>query len=490
MKISPDEMRMLQALSTRLGEWPLLLKLVNGVLRGRVRTGQTLSDALISIYSVLDRRGLTAFDAKNPSTRNDAVEESINAGLKLLSKGDYKLYVKLTVFPANIDIPLETLQKLWRTTGELDELETEDLCRNFYGLSLLSMYDLATRSIRLHDVMRSYLLQNLGTEELTELHQRLLDAYECKRWAELPHNEPYMWDHLAEHLIGAGRIESLIATVKDLRYLATKTFVRGVQAADADLKAAERLTPDDSLLRLLKRNFANLSHLLNRAKTFNNIVTVLYSRLSSVRELANICQALQPELPRPFLVPSHPLPDRLSSRTLQRYTDGVNSCAVSSSGEWVVSASADGTLEVWEVQAKEVRKTLQGHTSSVNGCAVSPSGEWVVSASADGTLKVWDVQTGEAHKTLQGHTGSVNGCAVSPSGEWIVSASDDKTLKVWDVQTGEKRLILRSHTSWVRGCAVSPSEEWIVSASADGTLKVWDVQTERYTRLCEGIRVQ
>ena len=40
----------------------------------------------------------------------------------------------------------------------------------------------------------------------------------------------------------------------------------------------------------------------------------------------------------------------------------------------------------------------------VTSCAVSPAGTWLVSASADRTLKVWDASTGHVHRTLQGHT--------------------------------------------------------------------------------------
>jgi WD domain, G-beta repeat len=87
-------------------------------------------------------------------------------------------------------------------------------------------------------------------------------------------------------------------------------------------------------------------------------------------------------------------------------------------------------------------RTLTGHTGSVSGCAVSPDGTWLVSASADRTLKIWDVATGTEPATLAGHTGVVNGCAVSPDGSWIVSASWDRTVKIWDAATGAERAVL------------------------------------------------
>ena len=49
--------------------------------------------------------------------------------------------------------------------------------------------------------------------------------------------------------------------------------------------------------------------------------------------------------------------------------------------------------------------TLTGHTDAVKACAVSPDGTWIVSASMDRTLKIWDAASGTERATLTGHTG-------------------------------------------------------------------------------------
>ena len=180
-------------------------------------------------------------------------------------------------------------------------------------------------------------------------------------------------------------------------------------------------------------------------------------------------------------------------------------CAVSPDGTWIVSASMDQTLKIWDAATRKKRAVLLGHTDSVIACAVSPDGGWIVSASGgrsrarpltkegggpghlliggpatlpppgqDHTLKIWDAATGTERATLSGHTDLVYGCAVSPDGAWIVSASWDRTLRVWDVATGAQRGSLIGHTDPVVACAVSPDGAWIVSASWDRTLKIWD----------------
>ena len=487
--LTATEQQALRALVARLGEWALLLKLAKGVLRDRVGRGEALANVLVYLNKALDRRGLTAFDAANARARNAAVSATLRVSFELLREDQYARYQELAVFPEDIVIPLATLEKLWGATGGLDDIETEDLCQTLYRHSLLLTYDLATRTIRLHNVIHSYLQKEAG-DMLPELHVRLLEAYDLTRWADLPGNEPYLWDHLAYHLVAAGRLAELVATVKDLRYLALKAFVRTAYAAEADLAFAEQRVPSDVPLHLLKRNFANMGHLLNRCHTFNDLATVLYSRLMHLKELSDLCQAFEQDIPRPFLASWHPLPDLPEDpaliRTLSGHTAWVNGCAISPAGDFIVSASSDGTLKVWDTRTGEEHLTLRGHSSKVYGCAISPAGDFIVSTSADQTLKVWDTRTGEERRTLRGHTDAVWGCAISPAGNSIVSASSDGTLKVWDAHTGEERRTLRGHTDAVWGCAISPAGDAIVSASSDGTLKVWDVHTGEELRTLRG----
>ena len=93
------------------------------------------------------------------------------------------------MFPEDTDIPLETLRHYWQGTGRLAAWEVDDLCMHLHDLSLLLTCDLSANTIRLHDVMRSYLVQHVG-QNLSPLHARFLDVSKqtlgLTRWADLP----------------------------------------------------------------------------------------------------------------------------------------------------------------------------------------------------------------------------------------------------------------------------------------------------------------
>jgi WD40 repeat protein len=468
------------ALVRRLGAWPLLLKLANGALRERVNAGENLRDAFAYVNRALDRRGLVAFDARDAAAREQAVANTIGVSIDLLTTGDRARYVELAVFPEDTNIPLATVARLWAGTAELDEFDAEELLSRLNRLSLLLQLDLTTRQLRMHDVMRQYLVRQCGTK-LPSLHAVLLDALRPRSgtWADLLEH-PYAWDNLAYHLRAASRGDELVETVKDLRYLAAKAHVRGSILAENDIAAAQKHAGDDAILRLLRRGFAQARHILNACGDLEETQATLYSRLQHVSNLAALTETLAAVLKPPHVTPWHRLPDAPHPallRTLAGHSASVNGCAVSPDGTLIASASADGTVKVWDVAAGNERLTLVGHAQAVENCAFSPDGTLIASASADRTIKLWDSQSGAERITLSGHTDRIQACAFHPDGASIVSASADHTLKIWDVSTGKVRLTLVGHAASVESCAFSPDGASIVSASWDRSVKVWDART-------------
>jgi hypothetical protein len=119
-----------------------------------------------------------------------------------LAGEDVGRFEQLAIFPEDKDIPLQVLEKLWGSGS----FATKKLCGQLHDLSLLLRFDRQAGTIRLHDVIRTYLLKK-GESHLAAWHRRLLDA--CRptngRWPDLPRAESYLWNHLIHHLLGAGQ---------------------------------------------------------------------------------------------------------------------------------------------------------------------------------------------------------------------------------------------------------------------------------------------
>ena len=127
-----------------------------------------------------------------------------------------------------------------------------------------------------------------------------------------------------------------------------------------------------------------------------------------------------------------------------------------------------------------------GHGANISALAFSPDGQYLVSASEDATLKLWNPETGAEIRTLGGHSNLVTALALNADGTQIASASLDHTLRVWNAATGESVAVIRGPQPAVYLLKITPDSHSLITAEtvATGTiLRVWDIKTGKQTRL-------
>jgi len=475
----------LQRLAADLGEWPLLLKLVNSALREHVSLGLDINQALAYVNEDLIELGLTAFDAEDPQERDQAATATLGLSLKHLNEDERARFGELAIFPEDVDIPLSALKKLWGMTGGLKPVHIRRLSQKLYQrLSLLQTYDAANQTIRLHDVVRKYLILEKGAK-LPSIHEQFLDSYGFERWIDLPANESYLWAHLAYHLVEAGEEEELRRLLLDFDWLQAKLEAIDVNSLIADYD----YLPGDQQLRLVQSAIRLSAYVLARDKT--QLAGQLLGRMQSFWE-SGIQSMLEQARERKSGLWLCPLTASLTPpggpliRTLEGHAGRVRAVAVTPDGRHAISGSRDRTIKVWDVESGEELLTLTGHTSLVEAVAVTQDGKHVISGSDDNTLKVWDIETGEELLALEGHTDTVKAVAVTPDGRHAISGSRDRTIKVWDIESGGELLTLTGHTSSVSGVAVTPDGKHVISGSYDSTLKVWDIKSGEELQRLEG----
>ena len=163
-----------------------------------------------------------------------------------------------------------------------------------------------------------------------------------------------------------------------------------------------------------------------------------------------------------------------SSKTLIGHTGEVVSSLFSSDGRYIVSASWDKTVAIWDSFSGELLQRLKGHSDDVLFAVFSPNGKQVASASRDKTIRIWDFETGKCIHVYSGHQGSVICVNYSSDGKFLVSSSNDKTIRLWDNLTGV--CIKEINTSPNHAVLVTIDRTgWrIISSMNNYETKVWD----------------
>lgn len=179
------------------------------------------------------------------------------------------------------------------------------------------------------------------------------------------------------------------------------------------------------------------------------------------------------------------MPDSEPTQTYRGHGSPITSLCVSGSTQRVYSSSLDSTVQVWQLPPKDREPysafdaslnvcRLEGHTDGVwDVCLLggaSPDREVIASASADGTVKVWDVSpTGSseqaggelklswtAHGTDGGEEAEGGKAKILPT-SLALCASDmtklavayqDSLVRIFDTETGKLVLTLQSNEGY------------------------------------------
>ncbi|ADP84070.1 WD40 repeat domain-containing serine/threonine protein kinase [Pseudofrankia inefficax] len=169
---------------------------------------------------------------------------------------------------------------------------------------------------------------------------------------------------------------------------------------------------------------------------------------------------------------------------LTGHTGAVLGAAVSPDGRVAATASADGSIRLWDVRDAESSRPLaviDQQDGWVTAAAFSPDGNLLATAGYNRLATLWDVSDPTRPSkvaSLRGHDGYVASVAFSPDGNLLATAGYDDTARVWNVvdPTDPVQLaVLTGHTGWVRQVAFSPDGRLLATASTDHTTRLWDV---------------
>ena len=170
-------------------------------------------------------------------------------------------------------------------------------------------------------------------------------------------------------------------------------------------------------------------------------------------------------------------------------------------GRYLVSASADKLIRVWDIETGETVRTLRGEIGvgdegQIYAMALSPDGRWLAAAGFMGSntkyqdaIRLYDFSTGKLVALLRGHTDVVLSLAFSPDSRYLVSGQggiSNHIALLWDVKSQRGLQVLRGHTDDIYAVAFSPDSKRVVTGSYDHSLRLWQVNNGKLIAILKG----
>lgn len=151
-----------------------------------------------------------------------------------------------------------------------------------------------------------------------------------------------------------------------------------------------------------------------------------------------------------------------------------------------VSAAANGTLILWNLDTGAQVARRESKAGALHAVQVSPDGGRLLVAAEDGSIILWDGENGEEVRRWQGHSGPARAVCFHPDGRRALSVGSDKEVILWEVETGRALVHLAGHQQPVYSVAINPDGERAVSGDAQGTVIHWELASGRLLQRFSG----
>ncbi len=186
------------------------------------------------------------------------------------------------------------------------------------------------------------------------------------------------------------------------------------------------------------------------------------------------------------IVPDRNRPD--PDLTYLTRSEPLSALATSPDGRWIALGHPDGVIDLWEASSRKWKRGLLGHDGTVTALAFDPGGNRLASAGMDRIVRIQDINDVGESKRFGLISTDVTTLAFAPDGDVLGVAGTDAAIRLFDLTSDDPPTVLARHTSAVQALSFSGDGDLLATGGRDWSIRIWDLATGKVRRRLEGHR--
>jgi len=158
--------------------------------------------------------------------------------------------------------------------------------------------------------------------------------------------------------------------------------------------------------------------------------------------------------------------------SMKEHRGAVTCIRITKDNTQCVSASADGSCIVWDLE-RYVRLLALFEPTVFRSVLYHPDESQILTCGSNHKISYWDAYDGSAIRVIDGGDDEMSTLDVDPEGEVFVSGSADKTVKVWHYDDGIANAIGLGHSGRIAAVKIAPDLKTIASVGSEGAIFLW-----------------
>jgi G protein beta subunit-like protein len=165
-------------------------------------------------------------------------------------------------------------------------------------------------------------------------------------------------------------------------------------------------------------------------------------------------------------------------RTIQYPDSQVNKLLISPDKRFLIAAG-NPHVRLYDVQNNTPNPiaSFEGHTGNITAVGFQSAGRWIVTASEDGSIKIWDVRTPGVQRDYQLKT-PVNDVIIHPNQGELISADQSGSIRIWDLaENACTHELIPEEEVPVRSVSMAMDGACLIAGNNKGNVYTWKTST-------------